>query len=440
MKRPIRARIIAFLLGALAAASGFALKYYGEAADLRRTLQYERTRALSDLSESVGDIADTMEKGRYISSPPLLAALSAEIWQEAESARVSLSELPLNCAPLDNTCRFLAQAGDYAFYLIRRAASGESLTDEERASLDSLAQAARSYAASLAAMTADADNGILLFQSDAEGVRTVSAEMSSLEGEFPEYASLIYDGPLSDHVEQPVPAMTADEPEITVQEARAKAAAFADVPESALTYAGEQGGNLPAYCFAGESEDGRVYAEVTRHGGYVVNLLRGCGEVEPRMDAADAVDIARSFLEDRGFADMKESYYLDEAGIVTVNFSAADGDVILYPDLVKVGVELENGTVVRCEARGYLMNHRERDLEPPAVSAEEARRALDPRLTVENTAPALIPTDGGGEVLCHEFLCRADDGRRLLVYCDAATGQERQLLILTESENGTLTK
>ena len=440
MKRAIRARITAFLLGALAVAAGFALKFAGEAADLRRTLQYERSRALSDLSESVGDIADTMEKGRYISSPPLLAALSAEIRQEAEAARVSLSELPLDCAPLDNTCRFLAQAGDYAFCLLRRAAAGEGLRDEDRASLDSLAQAARSYAASLAAMTADADNGILLFQPNTDGARTVSAEMSSLEGEFPEYASLIYDGPLSDHVERAVPAMTADAPEITAEEARAKAAAFADVPESALALTGEQGGNLPAYCFAGEDEDGRVYVEVTRNGGYVVNLLRVCEAVEPRMDAADAVELARTFLEERGFADMKESYWLDEAGIVTVNFSAADGDVILYPDLVKVGVELENGRIVRCEARGYLMNHRERALEPAAVSAEEAQEGLDARLTVENTALALIPTDGGNEVLCHEFLCRAEDGRRLLVYCGADDGQERQVLILTESENGTLTK
>ena len=127
--------------------------------------------------------------------------------------------------------------------------------------------------------------------------------------------------------------MTADAPEVTAGEARAKAAAFADVPENALALTGEQGGNLPAYCFAGEDGDGRVYAEVTRNGGYVVNLLRSCGDVEPRMDAADAVDIARTFLEERGFSDMKESYYLDEAGIVTVNFSAAAGDVILYPDL-----------------------------------------------------------------------------------------------------------
>ena len=180
MTRQLRAAAAAFLLGAMAVTGGFAVRYAREAADLRRVLLYERTRAMSDLSESVGDIADSLEKGRYAVSPPLLAAVSAEIWQEAEAARVSLSQLPLDCAPLDSTCRFIAQAGDYAFCLIRRAASGEPLTDDERANLDSLAQAARSYAQSLAAMTAEADTGSLLFQSDLPQARTVASEMTSL--------------------------------------------------------------------------------------------------------------------------------------------------------------------------------------------------------------------------------------------------------------------
>ena len=87
--------------------------------------------------------------------------------------------------------------------------------------------------------------------------------------------------------------------------------------------------------------------------------------------------------------------------------------------LSKVGVSMDDGTVVRFASTGYLMNH----------------YGLD----VERTALAIIPSDGGEELLCHEFLCADPDGARLLVYCDAETGLQRRLLILLKSDNGVLT-
>ncbi|MEA4823344.1 MAG: germination protein YpeB [Clostridiaceae bacterium] len=440
MNRQKKALLATFIVAAFAVAVGFAVQYASEAAVYKRILLYERTRAMANLSESMNDIASAMEKGRYATSPVLLASVSAEIWQEAESARVSLSELPLDCAPLDSTCKFIAQAGDYAFFIVKKASSGEALTDEERASLDELASIAKNYADSLSVMVAEADAGTLLYQSDATDSRTISGEFTSLEEDFPEYATLIYDGPLSDHIERQTPAMTTNAPEITPDDALARAHAFLGAPAGTLTMTGEQAGNMPAYCMSGELDGEHVYIEVTRQDGYVLNMLRSRDGVEPTMDPKEGVDVARNFLEQNGFEGLRESYYWNEAGIVVANFSCMENDVIIYPDLIKVGVSLDDGTIVRFEARGYLMNHRDRTLPSPAVSVEEAQGKLDQRLTVTNTALALIPTDGGEEALCYEFLCETDDGVKILVYCDTETGMEKRLLIMTENENGTLTK
>ena len=439
MNRQKKAILATFIAAAFAVAVGFAVRYAAEAADYKRILADTRTRAMANLSESLGDIAGAMEKGRYATSPELLASISAEIWQEAESARVSLSELPLNCAPLDNTCRFLAQAGDYAFYIVKKAASGEQLTAEEHAGMDELAAVAKRCADSVAVLAAEADAGVLTYQSAGVGGRTVDGESTSLEEDFPDYASLIYDGPLSEHVERRTPAMTADAPEVSAADALARAEEFAGCP-GVLAFAGEQAGNMPAYCFAGDQNGEHIYVEVTRGGGHVLNMLRSRGGVTPAMRPEDAVKLAREFLEARGFENMRESYYWDEAGITVVNFSCTDNGVILYPDLVKVGVSLDDGEIVRFEARGYLMNHRGRTIASPAVSEAEAREKLDSRMRVESTALALIPTDGAGEALCYEFLTQADDGTKMLVYCDAATGLEKRLLILTQSDGGTLVK
>jgi hypothetical protein len=52
---------------------------------------------------------------------------------------------------------------------------------------------------------------------------------------------------------------------------------------------------------------------------------------------------------------------------------------------------------------------------------------------------AIIPTSGKNEVFCHEFKCENGDGSRYIVYVNAETGAQENILILIESQSGTLT-
>ena len=52
---------------------------------------------------------------------------------------------------------------------------------------------------------------------------------------------------------------------------------------------------------------------------------------------------------------------------------------------------------------------------------------------------AVIPTSGQNEVFCHEFKMKTGDGQHYIVYVNAETGYEENILILIEDENGTLT-
>lgn len=85
------------------------------------------------------------------------------------------------------------------------------------------------------------------------------------------------------------------------------------------------------------------------------------------------------------------------------------------------------------------MNHRIRDLPAPAVTADQARSAVGDALKVLAHQLAVIPTGGEHEVLCHEFKCETETGSHMLVYLNAATGQEENILLLLEDESGTLT-
>ena len=144
------------------------------------------------------------------------------------------------------------------------------------------------------------------------------------------------------------------------------------------------------------------------------------------------------FLEKRGYPAMRESYFIDQGGILTINFAAVQDEVICYPDLVKVSIALDTGRVVGFESEGYLMNHTLRSFPVLSVSEEEARDVVSPALTVLSQQLSLIPTGGEYEVLCHEFKCRNEEGQHILVYVNAQTGQEEKILILLEDESGTL--
>ena len=40
---------------------------------------------------------------------------------------------------------------------------------------------------------------------------------------------------------------------------------------------------------------------------------------------------------------------------------------------------------------------------------------------------------------CYEFLCKDKEGQQVLVYVDAKTGEEEQILLVYASEDGVLT-
>ena len=135
---------------------------------------------------------------------------------------------------------------------------------------------------------------------------------------------------------------------------------------------------------------------------------------------------------------MKETYYLKQSGIVTINYAYVQEDVIMYPDLIKVKVALDNGEILGIETTGYLNSHTKRDLKEPKVSKEKAKESLNKDLNIESEELAVIPTEWKTEVLCLEFEGNIY-GLDFIVYVNAETGKEEDILIITNTPNGILT-
>ena len=380
-------------------------------------MEYSYQRALGELTDYVNNINIALEKGKYASTEKQLQGLSNKLWRETGYAKSALNQLPVNGTELSATYKFLSQLGSFCVALSNRVSEGGTITEEESALMDQLTDYAAEISGHLASMESALDNGQLSFAEleqaavSSGGAEEVSSGLSDgfreMEEGFEDYPTLIYDGPFSDHIQQQTPRLTEGKETLSAEAALQKAKDFTG--NDALTLAEETGGNLPCYRFEADT-----------------------------LTAEQALEAAREAIQKMAPGEYTNRYYSISGGVLTANFAAKQGDTVLYPDLIKVGVAMDTGEVLSFDGRGYIMNHTDRALSEPALTLEAAQAVLSPRLTVKSSGLALIPDNSLGETLCWEFSCEGEDDDQVLVYINAENGMEEEILILLEDETGVL--
>ena len=162
--------------------------------------------------------------------------------------------------------------------------------------------------------------------------------------------------------------------------------------------------------------------------------------INESISSEDAVAKGKEFLESKEFKNMKATYYMNNAGVLTVNYAYEQDGITMYPDLVKVKIALDNCEVLGIESTGYLNCHRDtRELSEAKITLEEARSKVNQNLNVSSSGLAVIPTEWGTEVLCYEFKGNTADND-FIVYINAETGEEEDILMIINTPEGTLTE
>lgn len=422
--------------------AGSTFHYARLAEDYGRLLDQSSQQAMSELVSELSQMDAALAKLRYASTPLSFQTISAKLWQSAENAKSAMSALALEAGALDKTQKFVGQTGDFAYYLLFSSAGGSGMSAEHRAALDSLFAASENVTREIGSLKQQLDVGQLSYRSlsedsDRSSGGDLSGGLSGIEQEFPEYATLIYDGPFSEHLNRQKPLLLEGMDTVSAEQSTRNAAAFLDIPVTDLQLLYEtENDKIPSRCLA--TEDGRT-VEVSNRGGMVFTYRDPRPIGVPRLEAEAAIKKAKTWLDAHGFTGMKESYYTLFDNTITVNFAYTQNGITVYSDLIKVSVALDDGSIVGMEARGYVMSHRSRTLPRPAISEAEGRAVVSSRLTIQSENLALIPTSGQNEVLCREYVCTDEEGRHIIVYVNARTGQEENIYLLVEDENGILT-
>lgn len=444
MKRRKKIRIRAFLTSLIVTLGIWGTVGNVTAHNYKKEIQLDNQNSLFQLCEYMDSIETALVKSTYAVSGEMLGAITNRLQRDTAGAKESLSSLSSGETALTGTYKFLSQVGDFTAYLSKKALKGEEITVKERETVRELSTLAAELSLKFQHMASLLSADYFTFQEISDAVinsssgseNTVSYldSVSDAEEAFGNYPTLIYDGPFSDNILNKESVFLENEKEITKEEAKKIASEILGTEEKMLVDEEDTDGKLAAFCFRTENYS----ISVTKKGGYPLEMMSVISAGESKLTQADAVEVAKNFLRERGFKDMVSTYTAVTDGICTVNFAYKQGSFICYPDLIKVSVSLSDGRLTAFEAADYLMNHTERAIPPFGITPEKAMENTLGRVT--KVSAAVIPVKDGTERYTYELLCEDSDGQHILVYKDIETGEEVDILILLYSDNGTLTK
>lgn len=449
MKRNYILWLAAGLVVALAVFGLWSMRSRAYSADNQLEAGYQK--AFYNLIENVNNVNVLLSKALVTSSNGQRIMVLTSVWHEAEKARSNLSSLPLGTRDMTNTQKFFAQMGDFSRTLAEKIAQGQTITQREWNILKEFKKNTQSLNQYLRELSDDVARGRVKWEkgSFASGMsRRIGEVMAdkfvAIDQRLKEEAPTIaYDGPFSDHVENIEPkAITGSA--ITEEEAVERGKKFIENPKNIkydVSVTAKTRGVIAAYTLSFKrsgSDDMDIVMDISRRGGHVLWFLNSRDVKEQQIDVETAVEKAEKFIETRGYENMEATGSLRENNVITVTFAYKQGDVLIYPDFVKVKVALDNGEVVGFDALGYLTNHTERTIPEFKISQEEVEKKFEGRLTVSRIRKVIIPDDAKKETYCYEVDGKLD-GERYLVYINALNGREEEILKVVETDRGTMT-
>ena len=425
---------------------------YKKQREYRQVMENQYNMAFFELVDYVQNVENYLAKSLISTSPEHGAETLTNVWKEANLAQIYLSQIPINNEGLSNTARFLNQVSDYSYSLSRKNINNESLTQEDLDNLQDLHTYCVDLQNTLNQLSAEMTDGTISWKELTKKGSPLFAQQvsnnskdsfSNIDTNFGEYAGLIYDGAYSEHIDKAEKkGLTGD----NVSEDQAKEIAInligADRIKEINSNGLSENANIPAYSFSVLLNDGDknnpISVSISQKGGHVIFMNYNREITTEVISQEDANRIGKEFLDSHGFENMKETYYLKQDGIVTINYAYNQNDVIIYPDLIKVKVALDNGEILGIETTGYLNSHTEREIPTPSITLDEAKATLNPKLEILSKGLAIIPTEWKTEIFCYEFKGKVED-TEFLVYINAETGKEENILVIINTPNGTLT-
>lgn len=409
------------------------------------TKENDYNKAFYEVVEYVQNVKTYLAKSMISKTAEHGAEIFTHVWREANLAQSYLGILPIESQELENTEKFLNQVSEYSYTLSRKCIEGKDLTEDEVNKIKELYNYSNDLSNTLNEMATELNNGTLKWTDLMKN--TEGSEISELstfdviEQNFHEFAGLIYDGAFSEHItSNEKKGLTGDEIDEETAKKKAEEVIGTDKIKETKSNGFVENGDIPVYRFEiNTNDDKTIGISISKKGGHVVFLNYNRDISEEKVTEQEAIQKGKEYLSQKGYPNMQETYYLKENGFITVNYAYNQNDVTIYPDLIKVKIALDNGEIIGLEMTGYLNCHYKREIPQPKISIEQAKSKLSNKIEITSEGLAIIPTEWNTEIFCYEFKGKIED-INFIVYINAQTGEEEDILIVTDTEEGILTE
>ena len=389
--------------------------------------------------DSINNLETKLSKTLASDSSTYQRKTLLEASKNASEAEISVSFLPLSQSDIQDTIKLTNQISGYTSTLADKIASGENLDEDDKATLEDIEQSIMQLKNQLNEYARKLNSGVSILESSME-IDSNSNEFSkalSLNGDNSiEYPTMIYDGPFSDSVvNTTVKGLKGNK--ITKTEAMQDVQKYFKEAVD-VTYESETKGKFETYNFrVKNSDEEMLYVQVTQVEGHILTISGAGEEGEQSIDIEQARSIALDFAKENGVENAEIVWSDTIENDVYFNIAPLQSGIVLYPDLVKVKINLTSGTIVGYDATSYFTNHTTRQLEKGSLTLEEAKAKVGSDYTVKQSRLVLSPLDYNREVVCVEVETTKGENTYYFFY-NASSGELENVLKVIETDNGNL--
>lgn len=412
----------------------------------KNLVQDEYNKSMYLAVSYINNVEVDLAKLLVTSTPKMSAVTLADIWKQANLAKECLEQIPVAQNSMANASKYLTQVSDFSYTLMKQNISDIKLTEEEYEKLKHIYEDSSKLSSKMSDIYDDLNAGRIKWD-ELEKIgneklpdNDISNSISEVGKTFQNYEGLIYDGAFSDHLLSSEPKFLSQK-EISEDDAKKyiEEVILNDEKIDKIEFKGESNGKIELYNFdiTLDSKQKRTIS-ITKNDCKLYLMIGDKKVKEENISVDEAKKRGMEFLNKLGIDNMIETYYQKTENMIVINYAATQDGVILYPDLIKVKISLDDGKIYGVEAAGYIFNHTTRNNLKPSISQEKAKSILNSSIKIISSDMALIPTESNSEILTYEFKGKIDN-REFLIYINADNAREEKVLLVIDNKNGVLT-
>ena len=332
-----------------------------------------------------------------------------------------LSTLPINEENVVSATKFFNQVNGLCEAYLNQINDGKTLSVEQELVFDKIAivvgKIKSNFNKQVYGMYDTGFNFVDATIFDNTGMNELSLGMGDLTNSSVEYPAMIFDGPFSTALEtKQVKGLPQEEVSENDAKEYLKNIVFKN-RNAKITFERETNGVLGTYDYAVEIDGKEFNAQVSKRGCLLITLSSYVEGGDPIMGMEQSKEIAKNFANNIGFENMDCVWSELHENVAYLNLAPIENDVIMYPDLVKVKIDLTSQDIIGFEAVNYALNHVDRVVEFN-LTENECESLLGFDYNILKTSKAVIRLDNGNEIASYEFIAERIDGT-YFYYVDA---------------------